>query len=38
MTCTLDVYGGVVHNPAIALAELIAGMHDDKDALLSWLL
>ena len=24
------VYGGVVHNPAIALAELIAGMHDAK--------
>lgn len=24
------MYGGVVHNPAIALAELIAGMHDDK--------
>jgi acetylornithine deacetylase/succinyl-diaminopimelate desuccinylase-like protein len=23
-------YGGVVHNPAIALAELIAGMHDAK--------
>ncbi len=22
------VYGGVVHNPAIALAELVAGMHD----------
>lgn len=22
------VYGGVVHNPAVALAELIAGMHD----------
>jgi acetylornithine deacetylase/succinyl-diaminopimelate desuccinylase-like protein len=24
------VYGGVVHNPAIALAELVAGMHDAK--------
>jgi acetylornithine deacetylase/succinyl-diaminopimelate desuccinylase-like protein len=24
------IYGGVVHNPAIALAELIAGMHDSK--------
>jgi acetylornithine deacetylase/succinyl-diaminopimelate desuccinylase-like protein len=24
------IYGGVVHNPAIALAELIAGMHDIK--------
>jgi len=24
------VYGGVVHNPAIALAELVAGMHDTK--------
>ena len=24
------IYGGVVHNPAIALAELIAGMHDWK--------
>lgn len=24
------VYGGVVHNPANALAELVAGMHDDK--------
>jgi len=24
------IYGGVVHNPAIVLAELIAGMHDDK--------
>jgi len=24
------MYGGVVHNPANALAELIAGMHDDK--------
>ena len=24
------IYGGVVHNPAIALAELIAGMHDAK--------
>jgi acetylornithine deacetylase/succinyl-diaminopimelate desuccinylase-like protein len=24
------VFGGVVHNPAIALAELIAGMHDSK--------
>ncbi len=24
------LYGGVVHNPAIALAELIAGMHDDQ--------
>jgi acetylornithine deacetylase/succinyl-diaminopimelate desuccinylase-like protein len=24
------IYGGVVHNPAIALAELIAGMHDGK--------
>ena len=24
------IYGGVVHNPAIALAELIAGMHDRK--------
>ena len=24
------IYGGVVHNPANALAELIAGMHDDK--------
>jgi acetylornithine deacetylase/succinyl-diaminopimelate desuccinylase-like protein len=24
------IYGGVVHNPAIALAELIAGMHDPK--------
>ena len=23
------LYGGVVHNPAIVLAELIAGMHDD---------
>lgn len=22
------IYGGVIHNPAIALAELIAGMHD----------
>ncbi len=22
------IYGGVVHNPAVALAELIAGMHD----------
>jgi acetylornithine deacetylase/succinyl-diaminopimelate desuccinylase-like protein len=24
------IYGGVVHNPAIALAELVAGMHDSK--------
>jgi acetylornithine deacetylase/succinyl-diaminopimelate desuccinylase-like protein len=24
------IYGGVVHNPAHALAELIAGMHDSK--------
>jgi acetylornithine deacetylase/succinyl-diaminopimelate desuccinylase-like protein len=24
------IYGGVIHNPAIALAELIAGMHDDR--------
>jgi len=24
------VFGGVIHNPAIALAELIAGMHDSK--------
>jgi len=24
------LYGGVVHNPAIVLAELIAGMHDDQ--------
>jgi len=24
------IYGGVVHNPANALAELIAGMHDDQ--------
>jgi len=24
------LYGGVVHNPAIALAELVAGMHDAK--------
>jgi acetylornithine deacetylase/succinyl-diaminopimelate desuccinylase-like protein len=24
------IYGGVVHNPAQALCELIAGMHDDK--------
>jgi acetylornithine deacetylase/succinyl-diaminopimelate desuccinylase-like protein len=24
------MYGGVVHNPANALAELIAGMHDEK--------
>ncbi len=24
------LYGGVVHNPAAALAELIAGMHDSK--------
>jgi acetylornithine deacetylase/succinyl-diaminopimelate desuccinylase-like protein len=24
------MYGGVVHNPANALAELIAGMHDDR--------
>lgn len=24
------IYGGVVHNPAIALAELIAGMHDKQ--------
>jgi acetylornithine deacetylase/succinyl-diaminopimelate desuccinylase-like protein len=24
------IYGGVVHNPANALAELIAGMHDEK--------
>jgi acetylornithine deacetylase/succinyl-diaminopimelate desuccinylase-like protein len=24
------VYGGVVHNPAIVLAELVAGMHDAK--------
>ncbi len=24
------VFGGVVHNPAIVLAELIAGMHDSK--------
>ncbi len=24
------VYGGVVHNPAVALAELLAGMHDTK--------
>jgi acetylornithine deacetylase/succinyl-diaminopimelate desuccinylase-like protein len=24
------IYGGVVHNPAIVLAELIAGMHDSK--------
>jgi acetylornithine deacetylase/succinyl-diaminopimelate desuccinylase-like protein len=24
------IYGGVVHNPAIALAELIAGLHDGK--------
>lgn len=24
------LYGGVIHNPAVALAELIAGMHDDQ--------
>jgi acetylornithine deacetylase/succinyl-diaminopimelate desuccinylase-like protein len=24
------MYGGIVHNPANALAELIAGMHDDR--------
>lgn len=24
------VFGGIIHNPAIALAELIAGMHDSK--------
>jgi acetylornithine deacetylase/succinyl-diaminopimelate desuccinylase-like protein len=24
------IYGGIVHNPAIALAELVAGMHDAK--------
>jgi acetylornithine deacetylase/succinyl-diaminopimelate desuccinylase-like protein len=24
------IYGGVIHNPAIALAELIAGMHDAR--------
>lgn len=24
------IYGGVVHNPAQALAEIIAGLHDDK--------
>jgi Acetylornithine deacetylase/Succinyl-diaminopimelate desuccinylase and related deacylases len=24
------IYGGAIHNPAIALAELIAGMHDSK--------
>jgi acetylornithine deacetylase/succinyl-diaminopimelate desuccinylase-like protein len=24
------LFGGVVHNPAVALAELIAGMHDSK--------
>jgi len=24
------IYGGVVHNPAIALAEIIAGLHDAK--------
>ncbi|MGB8213601.1 MAG: dipeptidase [Anaerolineales bacterium] len=24
------IYGGVVHNPANALAELVAGMHDDQ--------
>ena len=24
------IYGGVVHNPALALAELLAGMHDSK--------
>ena len=24
------IYGGVVHNPAIVLAELVAGMHDAK--------
>ncbi len=24
------IYGGVIHNPAIALAELVAGMHDAK--------
>jgi acetylornithine deacetylase/succinyl-diaminopimelate desuccinylase-like protein len=24
------IYGGAVHNPAIALAELVAGMHDAK--------
>jgi acetylornithine deacetylase/succinyl-diaminopimelate desuccinylase-like protein len=24
------IYGGVVHNPAIVLAELISGMHDSK--------
>jgi len=24
------LYGGVVHNPAVALAELIAGMHDSQ--------
>ncbi len=24
------IYGGVIHNPAIALAELISGMHDAK--------
>jgi len=24
------IYGGVIHNPAIALCELIAGMHDDE--------
>jgi len=24
------VFGGVVHNPAIVLAELLAGMHDDE--------
>ena len=27
------MFGGVVHNPANALAELIAGMHDKKAAL-----
>ena len=24
------IFGGILHNPAIALAELIAGMHDSK--------
>jgi acetylornithine deacetylase/succinyl-diaminopimelate desuccinylase-like protein len=24
------IYGGIIHNPAIALAELVAGMHDSK--------
>ncbi|MBN2386178.1 MAG: dipeptidase [Anaerolineales bacterium] len=24
------IYGGIVHNPAIALAELVSGMHDEQ--------